>query len=95
MGIKLDALSLWYGDEEATRIDGKGVLKNPDDEAVLQIRLPRTVVSRADLPLDLEDWTLVATDDDGEHHHGEVVDCTHTTGRIELSIPDGTPVIYP
>lgn len=91
----IDAISLWEGDEPATRFDEVGRLLDPDSQRTRIVKLPLARVHDSPLPLDLVDYSLTVTAVDGEVLNSEVIESQVTNGHLRLTCPEAAPVMFP
>lgn len=88
----IHAASLWYGDESAMRLD-RGKLSEIEDG--WDLRIPATHWADSELPVDVEDWAILVTRQDGEHLSSEVANHYRTPAAHRLKFHTDPITIIP
>lgn len=94
----LDSFTVWNdATDETYKYTGAGSIKDKDDKTIVSVGIrPWT---QSDLPTDVSDWCIVATDADGNHYPdgkapGEIETQIRSAGMVKLHIPDNNQVQF-
>jgi len=86
MKRSLKAVSFWYAQDDRTRINTGRVT---DEQRGFKVRIPLKQWRESDLPNDVADWVVLATDTEGDHHHGEAYRTSRQPGSMHVWVASG------